>query len=468
MKKQFLFLFVFGACSIISTAQIPQLWGTMSIGETFGIGGIIKINGDGTGYTKVYSCMGSLTGGSPQSSLLPEGNSLLYGNTVSGGVNGLGDVFSYNTATNTYTTLHSMDSATGYYPRGSMMKANNNKLYGLTSNGGVNDIGVFFSLDPSNNQHAVLHEFDAATGQYPNGSVMQASLNNKLYGMSSTGGPAGGGIIFSYDIAGNIFTDVHDFDFPTGFATFGSLMEASNGLLYGMAFGGGSTGYGVIFSFDPANNNYTVVHTFNSTDGSAPYGTLIESSGILYGNTSQGGTDNKGIIFSFTISNGTFTKLHDFIAATGTSPYGDVMMASDGKLYGMTLNGGVNNLGAIFSYDLSTSTYTKIFDGSFTDGAFPYADLIEYSAPVGIVENNAADDFVSVYPVPSEGEVTVKLTGSDQENVKLVVTNALSEKLKELTLTLPVTSLVFNYPVGIYFITLTSNRQSVTKKIIIN
>ncbi len=91
---------------------------------------------------------------------------------------------------------------------------------------------------------------------------MTQASNGKLYGMTSTGGANGGGLIFSYDITNNIFSDVHDFDFSTGSITFGSLIDANNGLLYGMAFGGGTNGFGVIFCFDPANNNYSVIHNF--------------------------------------------------------------------------------------------------------------------------------------------------------------------------------------------------------------
>jgi uncharacterized repeat protein (TIGR03803 family) len=84
-----------------------------------------------------------------------------------------------------------------------------------------------------------------------------------------------------------------------GFTPFGNLIEATDGLLYGMAFGGGTTGYGTIFSFDPSNNDYVVIHNFNGTDGSAPFASLIQGDdGLLYGCTSQGGANNDGIIFS--------------------------------------------------------------------------------------------------------------------------------------------------------------------------
>ncbi len=38
------------------------------------------------------------------------------------------------------------------------------------------------------------------------------------------------------------------------------------------------------------------------------------------------------------------------------------MQASDGKLYGMTNTGGTDNRGVIFSFDLSTSGFTKLKD----------------------------------------------------------------------------------------------------------
>ena len=337
----------------------------------------------------------------------------------------------------------------------------------MTSNGGTQDLGVVFSFNTSNGTYTKLHDFDNVTGQYPNGSLMQAS-NGKLYGMASTGGVNGAGLIFSYDITNNLFTDVHDFQFATGFTAFGNLTEASNHLLYGMAFGGGTTGYGVIFSFDPGNANYTVIHNFNSTDGSAPFGTLIQgSNGLLYGCTSQGGVNSGGVIFSIDVAGTTFTKLHDFDDATGSKPWGNVMQASDGTLYGMTAFGGANNLGAIYSYNLSSNIYTKLHDCDFIDGAFPYADLIEYHANTGIGDAFGEAFPAYVYPNPSDGHLVIEIPKGKFGDVMLTLSDLTGKHLQAATLTQSSTAIFLNYPSGVYFASLRTKEGNVTKKVVI-
>jgi uncharacterized repeat protein (TIGR03803 family) len=127
-------------------------------------------------------------------------------------------------------------------------------------------------------------------------------------------------------------------------------MLASDGKLYGMAYEGGNYGTGVIYSFDPAASVYTKLKDFdNSNDGGYPFGSLMQASDRkLYGMTYQGGTNGYGVIFSFDLSTSTYTKLTDFDNTNGGYPYGSLIQASDGKLYGMTYQGGNNGNGVIF------------------------------------------------------------------------------------------------------------------------
>ena len=112
---------------------------------------------------------------------------------------------------------------------------------------------------------------------------------------------------------------------------------------------GGSSGDGVIFSFDPSASTYTKLKDFDKTNGANPYGSLMQASnGKLYGMTSGGGSSNHGVIFSFDPSSSTYTKLMDFDSSNGAKPYGSLMQASDGKLYGMTTPGRKQQLWCYF------------------------------------------------------------------------------------------------------------------------
>jgi uncharacterized repeat protein (TIGR03803 family) len=85
---------------------------------------------------------------------------------------------------------------------------------------------------------------------------MQAS-DGKLYGTTSGGGSGGNGVIFPFDFLGSTYTKVKNIaSNETGSNVSGSLMQASDGKLYGMTSRGGSSGYGVIFSFDPSSSTY--------------------------------------------------------------------------------------------------------------------------------------------------------------------------------------------------------------------
>ena len=154
--------------------------------------------------------------------------------------------------------------------------------------------------------------------------------------------------------------------------TTANFIQASDGKLYGMTYSGGSSGAGVIFSFDPSSSTYTKLKDFDGTNGGNPYGSLMQASdGKLYGMTAQGGSSGAGVIFSFDPSSSTYTKLKDFDGTNGANPFGSLMQASDGKLYGMTDDGGSSGDGVIFSFDPSSSTYTKLKDFDDTNGAYP-------------------------------------------------------------------------------------------------
>src|SRR5688572_888833 len=96
------------------------------------------------------------------------------------------------------------------------------------------------------------------------------------------------------------------------------LSSADSQTLYGTTFSGGSSGIGTINKFVPANNNLTVPKSFEIDDSYPMFTNFIQASdGKLYGMTSQGGSSGRGVIFSINASTSIYTKLKDFDGTNG-------------------------------------------------------------------------------------------------------------------------------------------------------
>ena len=383
MKKILLSIIYFLAC--IFSIQAQALYGTTHGGGLGGGGTIIKFIPATNNLIVAKSFVeSSFDGFNPAGSLLQASDGKLYGTTYQGGSNDYGVIFSFDPSCFTYTKLKDFDGINGRNPNGGLVQASDGKLYGMTSAGGSSSVGVIFSYDPSSSTYTKLKDFDYYNdGGNPNGSLMQAS-DGKLYGITIYGGSGGYGVIFSYDLSSSIYTILKDFDGTNGYP-FGNLIEASDGKFYGTAAAGQNYGPGVIYSFDPSSSAYTKLMDFDFVNGAEPYGSLIQASdGKLYGMTRSGGISDSGVIYSFDPSSSTYTKLHDFDSTNGSYPTGSLVQASDGKLYG-TAGGGSNNNGVIFYFDPSSSTYTKLQDYNGANGSYPLGALFSSFIEVNVV-----------------------------------------------------------------------------------
>lgn len=228
-------------------------------------------------------------------------------------------------------------------------------LYGLTrySAGGP---GTLFSYNVAAPAIKTEKVFSTAEGLTPYGSLMQAS-NGKLYGITYEGGTNKKGTLFEYNPATKAYTVKHHFGSIAGDVAFyfngnGSLIEASNKKLYGIG------GYGSgIYEYDPATDSYAVKTSFSAIGGGQAYGDLTEFNGKLYGMTKDGGLNQLGIIFEYDLTTGAITKKIDFNRANGARPEGKLTLVG-GKLYGTTPDGGTG-FGNLFEYDPAANTLTN-------------------------------------------------------------------------------------------------------------
>src|SRR2546430_2690377 len=102
-------------------------------------------------------------------------------------------------------------------------------LVGMTAGGGVSLPGNIFSIVPGDTSLQQQYTFETTVGRNP-GRSQCIEAGGKLYGMTSSGGADGAGVIFQYDYITDTYTKKIDFDYYTnGGSPYGSLMLAANG-----------------------------------------------------------------------------------------------------------------------------------------------------------------------------------------------------------------------------------------------
>jgi uncharacterized repeat protein (TIGR03803 family) len=305
----------------------------------------------------------------------------IYGTTTEGGANSDGSIFRI-TANGALTTLYSFCSKSacsdGANPTGGLIQATDGNLYGTT------ELGTVFKITLD----GTLTTLGGTGGQYPLSGLIQGKDGN-FYGTTSRGGSSPKctlrpsykvtcGTVFKITPTGMV-TTLASFDQASGFNPSSPLIQATDGNFYGTTPDGGANypGLGTVFKVTPTGT-LTVLHSFDGADGEKSFASLIQGTdGNLYGTTSFGGSNANygGTVFKISLS-GTLTTLHSFDGADGSGADAGLIQATDGNFYGTTSGFGSNNLGTVFKITPSGSlTVLHSFDG--TDGQLSYAPLVE-------------------------------------------------------------------------------------------
>ncbi|MFI4962674.1 MAG: choice-of-anchor tandem repeat GloVer-containing protein [Legionellales bacterium] len=262
---------------------------------------------------------------------------------------------------------------------------------------------IMFSLN-ANAQYTKLLDFaGASNGEYPAGSLI--SDGTFLYGVASGGGSNNFGVIFKIKPDGTGYITMHSFAGGTtdGQSPMGSL-NSDGTYLYGMTESGGFNGVGTIFKILPNGTGYAKVFDFSaSTTGNFPYGSLISDGTYLYGLTYNGGSASNGQIFKVKPNGTGYTSLHDFLGNDGTFPLGSLI--SDGTfLYGMTTGGGVNANGVVFKIMPNGTGFTKLLDFTGPNGNNPLGDLIyDGTFLYGMTDAGGASGSGNIFKIKPDG-----------------------------------------------------------------
>jgi uncharacterized repeat protein (TIGR03803 family) len=208
----------------------------------------------------LYSFQGSGDAASPSGDLVRDSRGNFYGVTAQGGVNNLGAIYEVSPPAvpgNPWTekVLYSFNGADGTLPSGGLLFGRGGVLYGTASGGGANGAGTVFQLNPPASPNApwtlkTLYTFTGGVDGTSPGTGVIADKQGRLFGTA-------GGAIFMLRSAGS-------------------------------TVGGGPW-------------KETVLHAFNFHDGFIASSPLILSNNVLYGTTAQGGTFGSGTVFQLTL-----------------------------------------------------------------------------------------------------------------------------------------------------------------------
>jgi uncharacterized repeat protein (TIGR03803 family) len=367
MKKNlFAMLLVGGLFSATTMAQgVSKLFGLVGgspQANQSSNGFLFNTDSSGNNLAVQYPFPVTVSGSNPQNLEMVPYNGKLYGTTSRGGNSDYGTIFEYDPTTNTYTKKFDFGpiATNGGGPKGSLLLYNN-KFYGLGADYGVNGGGCIFEWDPATNVYTKKIDFTGTGGSFP-GSNAQNSLrlyNGKMYGLTASGGGSNIGVAFEWDPATNAYTKLFELNGTNGWSFYGNV-TVYNGKLYCISHQGSANGYGAIYAIDPAlpvGSNTTVVKVLDATTGGTGNNNeMIVYNNKLYGCLYNGGANSRGVLFELDPADNTFTRLVSFnYTPTGGSPLGR-LVPYGGKFLGLCSEGGVNGTGTVYEWDPANPT----------------------------------------------------------------------------------------------------------------
>ncbi len=312
----------------------------------------------------------------------------------------------------TLSTLHSFDSTDGSKPAAGLIQATNGDLYGTTEYGGANTYGTVFKITPSGTL-TTLHNFDDTDGAASVSPLVQAT-NGNLYGTTSGGGVMFAGTVFKITPSGTLATLYSFTPESGGTEPLAGLVQATDGNFYGTTEYGGLQNDGVVFKITPSGT-LTTIYSFcsqsNCTDGIQSFAPLVQATdGNLYGTTINGGASDNGTVFKITPS-GTLTTIYSFCSqvscADGASPYAGLVQAANGDFYGTTIGGGANFEGTVFKITPG-GTLTTLHSFDVTDGFSVQAGLVQATDGnfYGTTQQGGADSGGTIFKITPSGTLT--------------------------------------------------------------
>ncbi len=198
-----------------------------------------------------------------------------------------------------------------------------------------------------------------------------------------------------------------------------SIFQANKNKVYILTYNPDRSNHGIIYSYQLGHSLH-LIHHFSGKDGTEPTSLVVTKTGEIVGITLFGGLNNKGVVFS--ITNGKYNVIHSFGGNDGALP-SDLIQNVNGTLYGCTYRGGKYNDGVIFTITLN-GTYHILHDFDGIHGALPLslvAGLHDhlYGTTTGIYGFNMdkKNKPILKYPMPNFGNVVFSISDNGSYHI---------------------------------------------------
>ncbi|HEV8689453.1 MAG TPA: choice-of-anchor tandem repeat GloVer-containing protein [Ideonella sp.] len=251
--------------------------------------------------------------------------------------------------------------------------------YGTVTTGGGRRTGSIYWVQEAKRHHArELVAFDphGSQGVHPMGGLIKG-FDGAMYGTTSGGGAHGVGTVFRVTTAGEL-SALHHFDpsLQEGARPTQAITAGPDGNYYGVTNDGGALLQGALFRMAP-DGSMDTLHSFDAaSEGGRPVAALaLGADGRLYGVTSEGGKHRGGTLFALG-TDGSVEILHHFNAEDGMAPMGTLLALEDGALVGTCSQAGAGGNGTIFKQFPSGKLIVRhAFAADGSEGAHPMAGL---------------------------------------------------------------------------------------------
>ena len=257
------------------------------------------------------------------------------------------------------------------------------KYWSYFKDGGTNNLGYLYSVEPDGTGFTYKYSFDTPTGATPVGKLAPNGVT--FYGTTSVGGANGLGTVFGYNTDTDTYTKLTDLSNTTGYLNTSNVGDNDpilhNGFVYELFGSGGANGYGTITKFNVTTGVATVIYDITAADlisqsGTGPVQLSLSSPLIVdsVNNNVVAGFHNQIYVIDAADNVTKYT-----LEPAATSQFSAVSMQVDGGTLNVFCSGAATTRNRLVQFDLNNSyarTITALYVDRYLAFGYVYGGFI--------------------------------------------------------------------------------------------